>query len=111
VLTGIALWRDSARSPFVFGSVAAALALGAIAMPARLGVVYRAWMGFAHLASKITTPVFMGIVYFAILSPIGLIVRALGRSPLAGPPAATTAWKRRDIRESGGTAPSMERQF
>ena len=53
--------------------------LGAV-MPAQLGPVYRGWMGFAKVLSKFTTPSFMGVVYYLVLTPIAAGMRLFGRN-------------------------------
>ena len=41
-------------------------------------------MGLAHAISKVTTPIFMGVVYFVVITPIGFIRRrAFGSNPLS----------------------------
>jgi hypothetical protein len=82
VLAAISWWRHHPTSLKVFVGLGGALWLAGLLVPGRLGPVYRAWMGFAHLLSKITTPIFMGAVYFLVITPIGLLMRALGRRPL-----------------------------
>ena len=47
-------------------------------------------MGLALLISKVTTPLFMGIVYFIVLMPIGLVRRLSGKSPIVPPTRADT---------------------
>jgi hypothetical protein len=89
VLAGVAWWRGSPRPTLVFGLVAAAFALGGLLAPGKLGPVYRAWMGFAHILSKVTTPIFMGVVYFVVITPIAAIRRALGGNPLRAHQGAT----------------------
>ena len=70
------LERPWPRWPWIlFG----ALAVAALAMPLALRPVYRIWMRFGLLLSKITTPLSLGIVFFAVISPIGLL-RRLKRS-------------------------------
>ncbi len=71
----------TARVPYV-GGLGAVLVLAGLLVPTLLGPVNRAWMGLAHLISKVTTPIFMGIVYFLVLTPIGLGMRLFGRRPL-----------------------------
>ena len=61
-LASIAAWRGRDTVFFVFGSLAAAFALAGLAVPALLQPVERAWMSFARALSRITTPIFMGIV-------------------------------------------------
>ena len=82
VLAALLWWRGKGAAP-VFTALGAALTLAAIAIPTQLGPIQRAWMGLAHLISKVTTPIFMGVVYFVVLAPIGLLMRAFGRNPMA----------------------------
>jgi hypothetical protein len=51
-------------------------------VPGQLGPVQRAWMGLAHAISKVTTPIFMGVVFFIVLTPVGLVMRLFGRNPI-----------------------------
>jgi Saxitoxin biosynthesis operon protein SxtJ len=106
-----AAWRERDTPLLIFGSLAAAMALGGIAAPASLEPVERAWMAFAHLLSKITTPIFMGIVYFVLLAPVGLIRRAMGKNALVRPLADDGYWVRRPPTESDARRRRMERQF
>jgi len=79
VLTLVAAWRGRRVSAEALGTIGAALALAAVAVPERLGAVQRAWMATAHAMSRVTTPLFMGVVYFGVLTPIGVASRGLGR--------------------------------
>jgi hypothetical protein len=83
VLAGIAFWRHpQALTWKVLGGLGGVLwVLGAI-MPAQLGPVYRGWMGFAKVLSKFTTPIFMGVVYYVVLTPIALGMRLFGRNKM-----------------------------
>lgn len=56
--------------------------LGLIA-PKSLRLVHRYWMRLALLISKVTTPIILGVVFFLVVMPIGLIIRIFGRDPLA----------------------------
>jgi hypothetical protein len=82
VLGAISLWRGHLWPPRVLFAIGGLLVLAGTLAPGRLGSVHRAWMGLAHLLSKITTPVFLGIVYFGVMTPIGLVRRAFGKHPL-----------------------------
>jgi hypothetical protein len=106
VLAGIAWWRASPRATLVFGAIAGAFALGALLVPGKLGPVYRAWMGFAHALSKVTTPIFMGVVYFLVITPIAIIRRTLGGNPLRAHRGAT-GWVDRQQAPRG----DLTRQF
>ena len=39
-------------------------------------------MALALAISKITTPVFMGIMFFLVITPAGLLARLVGHRPL-----------------------------
>jgi len=95
LLGAILYWRGRATPSTALLVVGAVLIMAGIVMPARLAPVHRAWMGFAHLLSKVTTPVFMGVVYFVVISPMGLIMRLSGRNPLVHRPAGGGYWLRR----------------
>ena len=65
----------------LWGTSALLLAAG-VAFPSRLGPVQRTWMGMALGISKVTTPIFMGIIFFVVIAPIGFIMRIVGRNPV-----------------------------
>jgi hypothetical protein len=83
VLAAIAYWRHPLGLPWkvLTGLGGTLWVLGAI-MPAQLGPVYRGWMGFAKVLSKFTTPIFMGVVYYLVLTPIALGMRLFGRNAM-----------------------------
>lgn len=82
VLAAIMWWRDHQIPLYLFGTLAVTLVTAGLLLPGHLGPVYRAWMGFALLISKVTTPIFMGVVFFLVIAPVGLLMRLLGRNPV-----------------------------
>lgn len=82
VLAGITWWRDHPLLMRVFGGLGGGLFVLGTVVPAYLGPVQRAWMGLAHAISKVTTPIFMGVVYYVVITPIGLFMRLTGRQPM-----------------------------
>jgi hypothetical protein len=82
VLAGILLWRDRLALAWIGAGLAGALYLAGLVLPARLGPVYRAWMRMALAISKVTTPIFMGVVYFVVITPFGLAMRLFGKRPI-----------------------------
>lgn len=109
VITGILVWRDHMRAVPYVGALGGLLVVAGLAIPTYLGPIQRAWMGLAHLISKVTTPIFMGVVYYVVLSPIGVLMRLFGRNPMRHPLSDGGYWVERakEQTQSGG----MERQF
>ena len=54
----------------------------ALVQPPWLRPIYRGWMRFGLLASRVVTPLVLGIVYFVMISPMALVMRLLGKDPL-----------------------------
>ena len=50
-------------------------------------------MGLAHVISKVTTPIVMGVMYFLVLTPVGLLRRAFGRNPMVASQRARSYWQ------------------
>ena len=111
VLAFIAFLRHRQLSWNVLGGVAAVMTLLGIATPSRLEPLERGWMSLAHLLSKITTPIFMGIVYFVVLTPIAFIRRAAGGNPMTHKLDEDSYWVRREPVEPEAGRQRMERQF
>jgi hypothetical protein len=106
-LAALTWWRDTAWAWRVFASLGGLLLVAGALIPGQLGPVYRAWMGLAHAISKVTTPIFMGVVYYVVLTPIGLLMRLVGRKPLVHAEQDGGFWR---AAPSGGRA-DLERQF
>lgn len=62
--------------------VAAPLWLLALVRPSWLRWTYRAWMRFGLLASRVTTPLLLGIVFFVMISPMAMVRRLRGKDPM-----------------------------
>ncbi|MEH6585160.1 MAG: SxtJ family membrane protein [Halioglobus sp.] len=58
------------------------LAFWGLLAPMTLRLFYRAWMKFGLLLSKVTTPLVLGIVYYAVITPTGLIASLFRSDPL-----------------------------
>ena len=103
VLAAIALWRGHERLAVGFGVAAGLLLMGGLLAPTWLLPVERAWMAFAHALSRITTPIFMSIVYFLVIMPTGLAMRLFGRNPIVPREDGGSFWFRRGVGERRGT--------
>ena len=97
----IASWRGHVTLSRALTALGAILVVTGVVMPTRLGPVYSAWMGVARGISRITTPIFMGLVFFVIITPVGLAVRLMGRNPVRHRPVRGSLWKARST-DTGG---------
>ena len=109
VFAGISFWRDHTTVPIVLASIGGALLLGGLAAPVALLPVERGWMAFAHALSKVTTPIFMGLVYFLVFTPFGVARRLMGRNALVHAPQDGSYWVTLD--RAARRRRSMQRQF
>jgi hypothetical protein len=92
VLAGIALWRNRPHSGRVLGAIGLFVLLLGLVVPGRLGRVSRAWMRLGDALSRVTSPVVFTLLYYLVITPVGLLRRTLGRSPLARSTDARTFW-------------------
>ncbi len=108
-LSGLSYWRGHLTPSIVAASLGGILLLGGLIVPTALGPVERAWMGLAHLISKVTTPVLMGIVDYLVVVPIGLVMKLLRRNPLRLAEVDGSFWASR--KDDEGARGGMHRQF
>jgi hypothetical protein len=93
------------------GIVAAAFVVVSFTFPRLLKPLNRVWFLFGLLLHKVVSPLVMGLLFFVTVTPIALIMRALGKDPLrlARDDAAASYWI---VRQPPGPAPeTMRRQF
>ena len=76
-------WLLNADFPLWPWLIFAILATLGIAVPGSLRKVYEVWMKFALLLSKVTTPIILGIVYYLVVVPMGLVMKLLRKDPMA----------------------------
>jgi len=77
-------------APLAFGrplhawSLAVAAVFGVIAAlaPALLALLNRLWTRFGLLLHKIVSPVVLGIMFYLVITPMGIFMRLLGKDPL-----------------------------
>ena len=84
VFAVVGLW------PLMEGGAVGAWALGigavfilvALARPGLLRPLNRLWFRFGLLLNKVVNPLVMGLLFYFTVTPIGLLMRALGKDPL-----------------------------
>lgn len=60
---------------------------------------YCIWMKLANILSKVISPIFLGVMFFAFFTPMGLMLRLFGKDLLGLHPrekAKRTFWKDKD---------------
>ena len=83
VLFGLVLpWLIGLSWPLWPWVVAAVLVVWGLAAPKTLRPVYRTWMRFGLLLSRITTPLILGLVFFLMFLPVGLLMRLFRHDPM-----------------------------
>jgi hypothetical protein len=64
--------------------LAALFLAAALVYPLALRYLFVGWMWFGHLLSRITTPLILGIIFYLVITPFGLIRGALGKNSMTG---------------------------
>lgn len=81
----ISLWPRvyHGASPRLWALIlAAALIMPALIFPSSLRAFYQGWMSVGQLLGWINTRVILGIIFFLLFFPVGLIIRLLGKDPM-----------------------------
>lgn len=76
----IALLNWPGNWPWVLFTVLAAWGLIA---PTTLRPLYRLWMRFGLVMSRITSPIILGLVFYLVFMPAGLVMRMFGKDGMA----------------------------
>jgi len=63
-------------------AIAASLLIPAVVFPRSLVWVHKGWMAIGHVMGWINTRIILGIVFYVIVTPIGMIRRWLGKDPM-----------------------------
>ena len=108
----IALWPVLLRAdrPRLWAlALAVALTVPALVLPRSLTYAHRGWMAAAEALGWINTRLILSVVFYALVTPMGLLLRRFGRDPIQRhfePNAATYR-----VPKSPRTAAHMTRQF
>jgi hypothetical protein len=105
------LWRGhGGRAAALLGAAAlvVGLSLGAFSVWMRF---FRLWMRFALALSWVMTRVILSVFFFLVLTPVGLVMRILGKAPLdlAWKDGKRTYWIDKPVGES--TVGRYEKSF
>jgi hypothetical protein len=62
--------------------VAGAFLAVALVLPAALSPLNRLWARFGLLLHKVTSPVVLGLLFYVVMTPMGVMMRLFGKDPL-----------------------------
>lgn len=65
--------------PLIIAGVLAAMAL---VVPVALQPIYIVWMKFGNVMSWINTRIILGILFYGMFLPIGIVMRLFGKDPM-----------------------------
>jgi len=110
VVALLPLWRHASPRWWAL-LLGAGFAVIALTMPAWLAPLNRAWMQLGLLIGKVVSPIALGLVFFAVLTPTAMLMRWRGKDPLRlrRMPEAPSYWQSRT--PPGPPPQSMTNQF
>ena len=110
-LLGLVSWaRGHEIPPLVLGSLAVGLIVPGLVAPRALGPVQRVWMRAAMVIGEFNSRVILGVFYYLVMAPFGIVRRLFGDPLDRGlGNRTTTAWVKRERRPVDRE--SYERQF
>ncbi len=82
LLSALGFWVGSAYWPIWTGAAAVFGGL-AVLWPRLLSPLNRVWFWFGLALHKVVNPLVMGVLFFVVITPIGLLMRLAGKRPLA----------------------------
>jgi len=81
IIAGLLFWKEKESSQIFFG-VGAIILLTTITIPVILKPVYSIWMVFGIIIGWIMTRIILSLLFYIILTPIGLVLRLFGKQVL-----------------------------
>jgi len=91
--------------PWILGGILTAVGLIA---PMALQPVYKNWMRIGLLLNKITTPIILGVVFYLVVTPMGILRSLFAADPMARKLDNSESYR---VRSKRKTAESLEKPF
>jgi len=110
LVAGYFWFKENTQLLSVFGGLLGATLLTTLIKPGLLMPFNKLWMGLGYVIGRIVSPIVLGIIFFVLMTPMGVIQRLFGRDELRLKPQTNTShWK---VREPAGPEPaSFKQQF
>ena len=74
----ILIWSHQ-RAALIFWIVGALFLISGLLFPLALKPIYRGWLKFAEALALINTRLILGLMFFLVFTPIGLLLRLFGK--------------------------------
>ena len=81
VASAISTYHQHAVGPY-FGGAGLLFILAACFFPSVLHPLNRGWMALGRLMGMVVTPIILGLLFFVLFTPIGMLMRLFGRDAL-----------------------------
>jgi hypothetical protein len=81
LLGGLFWWRDKGVYPYLLGGGSLLILLGWL-RPLVLRPFHKGWMGLALGMGWVVTRLILGLLFFVVVTPIGVLARLCGRDKL-----------------------------
>ena len=110
LLAAYGWWHASSRWPYYLAIAVAFLAV-ALVRPDILRPLNRAWTKLGYILGMIVSPLVLGLIFFVVMTPIGLLMRLLRKDTLRlrRDPGAGSYWIVRE--PPGPPGETMRDQF
>lgn len=103
ILAVVGLFMYFEDASFFWLFVGGALIVLGVIAPSALRYPYYVWMTLAAVLGLIVAPVILAMLFYFVLTPIGLLQRLFGTDPLARryEPDAASYWKKKPVMRVG----------
>ncbi len=110
IFAAISFFKGGNYWPWLGGFAAVFAAVGLIA-PQLFAPLNKLWFKLGMMLHKVTTPLIMGAVFFAVITPLAMLMRLFGKRPLdlEYDPDAPSYWIERQ--PPGPRPDSIKNQF
>ena len=81
ILGGFVLWRKG-EIGLLFWCIGIVILLVGLTKPRLLGPIHKGWMGVSFLMGFLMTHVILALMYYLVLTPMGLVMKTLRRDSL-----------------------------
>ena len=75
------IWREESVRLWALIPALILIPLGIIA-PSLLRPIYKGWMAVGHVLGWVNTRLLLGILYYGLIVPMGMVMRMIGRDPM-----------------------------